>query len=70
MAIECAYSFTDLYRAAFGREPDAIAMAEFGRSSRQQRNTLVTRWAQLAGWETKDKVGSDGQVYTAFAPKF
>jgi hypothetical protein len=70
MGIECAYSFTDLYQAAFGRLPSREEMVAFGSVNQESRNAQVREWARIAGWETKDKNGSDGRVYTAFAPSF
>ncbi len=70
MLIECAYSFADLHRAAFGRLPSAEEQRRFSALSQPQRNELVRDWARKAGWETRDKTGSDGQLYAAFAPSF
>ena len=70
MAIECAYSFTDLFRAAFKREPTIEETAHFTNLSQEGKNKLVKEWAKQAAWETQDKQGADGVVYTAFAPTF
>jgi hypothetical protein len=70
MLTECNYSFTDLYIAAFGRTPSEEELLNFGKISQFERNILVKQWAEKAGWEVKDKIGTDGQVYTAFAPEF
>ena len=70
MSIECAYSFYDLFAAAFKRRPTIEETAHFENLSQEKKNGLVKEWAREAAWETKDKVGSDGASYTAFAPTF
>ncbi len=70
MPIECAYSFKDLYKAAFSQEISEEKWVQFGKISQDERNKLVRRWAQKAGWEIKDKPGTDGLTYTAFCPRF
>ncbi len=67
---ECAYSFKDLYIAAFGKAPDRHVFSKFELASQSQKNEIVKQWAQKAGWQTVSRFGSDGAVYTAFAPKF
>ncbi len=70
MGIECNFSFFDLFRAAFKREPTVEEIAHFENLPQSGKNELVKEWAQEAAWETQDKMGSDGQLYTAFAPTF
>lgn len=70
MGIECSYSFWDLYKTAFGEDPSDEYKQEFFQMSQDERNKAVSEWAQKAGWETDERVGSDGLVYTAFAPTF
>ena len=70
MGIECDYSFYDLYRAAFKRQPTLEQIAHFESLPQSGKNELVKQWAAAAAWETQDKVGSDGVTYTAFAPTF
>ncbi len=70
MPIECAYSFRDLYFAAFGKQLSKEQIIKFERISQTDRNKLVKDWAKKAAWETKDKPGSDGLIYTAFCPRF
>ncbi len=70
MAIECAYSFRDLFNAAYGREPNDGELQRFYSFSQEERNKTVKRWAQKANWEVAERIGSDGVVYLAFAPNF
>ncbi len=70
MAIECVFSFNDLYKAAFGKQPGELELKSFTSLNQKQRNGLVEKWARQAGWQTKEKLGSDGKIYLAFAPKF
>ncbi len=62
----CGYSFSDLYRAAYGRDPDPEELERLYRLPRAAINATVREWAQLAGWETREVVGSDGEVYVGF----
>ena len=68
--LECAYSFRDLFQAAFGREAKPEEMDEFSHLTQEEKNQKVKEWAKLADWNTLDKVGADGQTYTAFYPKW
>lgn len=70
MNIECAYSFADLYKAAFKKEPSQQELANLYALPQNERNLKVKEWASLAGWETKERLGSDKVFYSAFAPKF
>jgi hypothetical protein len=71
MAIECSYSFKDLYRAAHGgKEPKAGELRLLYALSQQERNRIVMDWARMAAWQTKERKGSDGISYLAFAPSF
>jgi hypothetical protein len=70
MSIECAYSFFDLFRAAFKREPTIEEIAHFENLPQSGKNEMVKQWAAAAAWEAQDRVGTDGQTYTAFAPTF
>lgn len=70
MSIECAYSFKDLFEAAFHREPTEDELGNLYALPQSQRNRQVREWAALAQWETRERVGFDGQDYIAFAPKF
>lgn len=70
MAIECAYSFYDLFHAAYQRQPSIEEIAHFENLSQSGKNELVKQWAEVAGWETEDRTGDDEQIYTAFAPTF
>lgn len=33
------------------------------------RNEIVGKWAQKAGWAIEDRVGSDNVIYRAFWPE-
>jgi len=68
MGIECSYSFWDLFVAAFQREPTDNQRYEFGILTQHERNRRVKLWAQKAGWGVEDRIGSDGNLYTAFCP--
>lgn len=68
MGLECNYSFADLFKAAHERTPTSDELSHFHEMSQIERNILVTAWAENAGWYTKDKKGTDGCIYTAFAP--
>lgn len=68
MKLECAYSFADLFTAAFGRAPTQDELAALYVLSQTERNAQVQQWAEQAGWGTEDRIGTDGVVYTAFCP--
>ena len=68
MGPECAYSFKDLYIAAFKKAPEAGELESLYALAQDQRNKQVKEWAILAGWGTKERIGSDGVQYTAFCP--
>jgi hypothetical protein len=70
MGIECDYSYNDLFRAAYNRLTTVKERELLSQMTQKDRNKYVRRLAGLAEWETKDKLGSDNQIYTAFAPKF
>jgi hypothetical protein len=70
MAIECAYSFSDLFEAVYLRKPTIKETANFGNMNQEDKNNIVKKWAQKAGWETKERIGTDGLLYIAFAPTF
>ena len=68
MSKECAYSFDDLFVAAHARSMNSEKCNGFTRQDQSRRNALVRQWAATAGWHTKDRLGSDGKTYIAFAP--
>lgn len=68
IGIECAYSFEDLYRAAFGKSLKPQEKFELQNLSQEKINTLVSLWAQKAQWKTHKKKGSDKKVYLSFHP--
>lgn len=66
MAESCAFSFDDLYQAANGRpmtKAEKEALYVFPQS---KRNIIVGKWAESAGWQFQDRVGTDGVMYRAF----
>lgn len=67
---ECAYSFKDLYNAAFGKPPTEVELSALYALPQEERNHVVKDWARQAGWGTKERMGSDGVRYTAFCPEF
>ena len=69
MGIECAYSFDDLHFAVVKKHFSALESERFLRLNQQSKNDLVAQWAAKAGWETEEKIGSDGLVDIAFWPK-
>ncbi|MCL5436013.1 MAG: hypothetical protein M1275_02940 [Patescibacteria group bacterium] len=64
----CAYSFADLYRAAFGKTPEPKFLVELFSKPRPEINRTVAEWAKAAGWKTEMKKSADGQEYLAFGP--
>lgn len=70
MGIECAYSYSDLFYAAYGRMPNSDELSKMATLTQTERNRYVKELARAASWQTQDKVGSDLQIYTAFAPSF
>jgi hypothetical protein len=70
MCIECAYSFADLFKAAVKREPASEELKSLYALPQTVRNEKVKEWAEIAGWETRERTGSDGKIYVAFAPNF
>ena len=70
MAIECAYSFRDLYIAAHKREPKDKELKNLYSLQQNERNRIVKHWSEVAGWQTRERRGSDGVTYLAFAPNF
>jgi len=70
MAIECAYSFDDLYQAAYGKPIDISDKEKFQARPQEEINTMVRSWVKKAGWMMEERAGSDGKTYLAFAPHF
>jgi hypothetical protein len=68
MAIECNYSFQDLYFAAFGHKPPLKEKIKLQKLSQEEINVLVRTWAEKAGWKTQKKKGTDKNVYLSFHP--
>jgi len=69
MSSHCAYSFADLYEAAFGARPARAALEELYALSQDERNIIVRDWVRRAEWETFDVLGTDGVVYASFGPQ-
>lgn len=60
----CNYSFQDLFDAA-GLKLD---MSFFLDTPQYVINDYVKELCKIAHWHCEDRVGTDGIVYTAFAP--
>lgn len=69
MKNSCAYSFADLYRAAFGKSPQPKTMLDLFAKSREEINLQVAEWAKIAGWKTQIRTGAAGVEYLAFCPR-
>jgi len=68
MVLNCAYSFDDLHQVVFGctmTEAEKTALYDLPQTD---RNAQVGEWARKIGWQTEDRLGSDGVIYTAFWP--
>jgi hypothetical protein len=68
VSANCAYSFADLFRAAFGREPLRDELDKLYALPQTERNRVVREWAEKAGWTTEAIRGTDGVMYTSFGP--
>lgn len=66
--MECAYSFGDLYKAVFGNLFTDAEKKAFYALGRAKMNKQVLTWAKKAEWHTRERIGSDGEIYIAFAP--
>jgi len=60
----CAYSFQDLFNTA----GVTIKKEEFYSLPQDEINSRVKDLCTKINWEYEDRVGSDGKIYTAFAP--
>lgn len=69
MSSHCAFSFADLYEAAFGVKPSKAALDELYALTQDERNIVVRDWVRRAEWESFDVTGTDGVVYASFGPK-
>jgi hypothetical protein len=69
MGIECAYSFEDLYRAAYGKSLSLKEKNKLQNISQEKINSLVLAWAEKAGWKTNKKIGKDNKIYLSFYPR-
>lgn len=70
MAEECNYSFSNLFFAAYDRYQTSEEMGEFLILNQENKNNKVMEWAKKAGWQTQERIGTDGKKYLAFAPNF
>jgi hypothetical protein len=68
MSIECNFSFSDLYKAAYGKNLSKDEKKKFINLSQEEINNLVLKWAKKAGWKIERKRGNDKEVYIAFHP--
>lgn len=67
MGRECAIGFADLFRLAKNRGWTADEERAFQSLTQPERNAAVLELAREAGGiRTEDRLGTDGQVYTAF----
>ena len=67
MGRECSIGFADLFRRAKKRGWTAEEERAFQALTQPERNTAVQELAREAGGiHTEDRIGTDGQVYTAF----
>ena len=67
MGRECAIGFADLFRLAKRRDWTAEEERAFQAMTQPERNAAVKALAREAGgMHTEDRIGTDGQVYTAF----
>lgn len=69
MSSHCAYSFADLYTAAFGEQPSRAALDELYSLTQDERNIVVRDWVMRAEWESFDVQGADGVIYASFGPR-
>jgi hypothetical protein len=67
--IECAFSFADLYEAAFDRLPEDKELEDLYALPNVEKNKIVGEWAKHAGWSTDERLGDDGETYLAFWPE-
>jgi len=63
---ECAFSFEDLFRAAYGRGWSENEKAQVYGMTQADRNEWVSQTAAKTDFKTEDRVGTDGVVYRAF----
>ncbi len=68
MDISCNFSFWDLYKAAFKKNPSKKLKKDFQNLSQIEINKHVLIWAKKAGWQTEERIGSDKKIYLAFFP--
>ncbi len=68
MGRECQYSYADLFEAVRGRTWNESERLQFESLTQPQRNAWVKDLAGASGGTvgTEDRVGTDGQTYTAF----
>ena len=67
MGRDCAIGFADLFRLAKKRRWTADEERAFQGMTQPERNAAVVELAREAGGiHTEDRIGTDGQVYTAF----
>jgi hypothetical protein len=62
----CCYSFSDLFEAAYGRQPTHAEYNALMQVTQPERNEQVQMMADHAGWCTQERIGDDGVVYIAF----
>ncbi|MEX0672705.1 MAG: hypothetical protein WDZ82_01145 [Candidatus Paceibacterota bacterium] len=68
MALECNYSYKDLYKAAFGKEPTFADLKVLKNLPYPTRERVVQNWIERAGWISKTVHSDDGKSYRMFKP--
>ena len=65
------YSFDDLFRAAKRREMTESEARRFRNMTQGEKNSMVKQLVNKSdgAFKYEDRVGSDGQTYTAFETK-
>ncbi len=62
------YSFNDLFRAVWRRDMTESEARQFSNMTQGEKNRMVKRLVNKSDgvFKYEDRVGSDGQIYTAF----
>ncbi len=63
----CAYSFADLFKAAFGRQATERENTQFAALTQDERNERVKELAKIADWRTENVTTGEG-MFVAFWP--
>lgn len=68
MDLSCNFSFWDLHKAVFGKNPTSKFKKEFMNLPQDEINECVKDWASKAKWRTEKRRGTDNKIYIAFFP--